>query len=68
MIRCGWHDAATQLGALSMFATFSSPVQAIIGPWNHDGSYHVDPFTDDPAAPLATDTAEAHALTVSVIK
>lgn len=64
VIRCGWHDAATQLGALSMFATFSSPVQAIIGPWNHDGSYHVDPFTDDPAAPLATDTAEAHALTV----
>ena len=65
VIRCGWHDAATQLGALSMFASFASPVRAIIGPWNHDGSYHVDPFQPgDGTTPSATDTAEGRALTI----
>lgn len=65
VIRCGWHDAATQLGALAMFATFSSPVHAIIGPWNHDGSYHVDPFQSGNArTPRVTDTAEGRALTI----
>lgn len=61
VIRCGWHDAATQLGALAMFASFNSPVHAIIGPWNHDGSYHVDPFFDKA---IASDTAESRTLTL----
>lgn len=44
VIRCGWHDAGTQLGALAMFETFSHPTHIVIGPWNHDGSFLVDPF------------------------
>ena len=47
VIRCGWHDAATALGALSLFATFSRlPVQLILGPFNHEGTYIVDPFKE----------------------
>ena len=45
VIRCGWHDAATALGALSLYATFKQlPVQVILGPFNHEGTYIVDPF------------------------
>jgi len=44
IIRCGWHDAATQLGALSMFASFSNPMRVILGPWNHACDFRVDPF------------------------
>lgn len=44
VIRCGWHDAATALGALSLFTTFNSPVKVIIGPWNHTGDFLADPF------------------------
>ena len=44
VIRCGWHDAATQLGALSLFNSFSNPVRVILGPWNHTGDSRVDPF------------------------
>ena len=44
VIRCGWHDAATALGALSMFASFSNPMRVIIGPWNHRCDFRVDPF------------------------
>ena len=44
VIRCGWHDAATQLGALSMFSSFSNPMRVIIGPWNHGGDFRADPF------------------------
>ena len=44
VIRCGWHDAATALGALCMFATFSCPLRVILGPWNHSGDSRVDPF------------------------
>ena len=44
VIRCGWHDAGTALGALSMFASFSSPIRVILGPWNHGGDFRADPF------------------------
>ena len=44
VIRCGWHDAGTALGALSMFAAFSRLTRVILGPWNHTGDFRVDPF------------------------
>ena len=44
VIRCGWHDAGTQLGALSMFASFDCPIHIILGPWNHGGDFRADPF------------------------
>ena len=44
VIRCGWHDAATQLGALTFFKTFNSPSRIILGPWNHGGNFLADPF------------------------
>jgi len=44
VIRCGWHDAGTQLGALSMFTSFKNPMRVIIGPWNHGGYFRADPF------------------------
>lgn len=44
VIRCGWHDAATALGALSMFASFNSSIRVILGPWNHNGDFLADPF------------------------
>jgi len=44
VVRCGWHDAGTALGALCMFASFSSPLRVILGPWNHGGNLRVDPF------------------------
>lgn len=46
IIRCGWHDAGTALGALSLFTTIDAPVRVILGPWNHEGSFIVDPFQD----------------------
>lgn len=44
VIRCGWHDAGTQLGALTMFTSFNCPVRVIIGPWSHSGYFLADPF------------------------
>ena len=44
VIRCGWHDAGTSLGALSMFSSFSNPMRVILGPWNHGGFFRADPF------------------------
>ena len=44
VLRSGWHDAATALGALSLFCTFSNPIRVILGPWNHVGDCRVDPF------------------------
>ena len=44
VIRCGWHDAGTALGALCMYCSFDAPIRVIIGPCNHDGSFHVDPL------------------------
>lgn len=44
VIRCGWYDGATALGALSYFKTMSNPVRVILGPWNHVGDSRVDPF------------------------
>lgn len=46
VIRCGWHDAGTALGALAIWATFHRPIQVVLGPWNHDGTFLVDPFQD----------------------
>lgn len=47
VIRCGWHDAGTALGALSMFCSFDCPIQVILGPWNHGGDFRADPFQSD---------------------
>ena len=44
VIRCGWHDAGTALGGLSMFASFRNPIRVILGPWNHGGFFRADPF------------------------
>ena len=44
VITCGWHDAGTQLGALALYCSFKGPIRIVLGPWNHDGSYDVDPF------------------------
>lgn len=44
VVRCGWHDAGTQLGALSMFTSFGNPMRVILGPWNHGGDFRADPF------------------------
>jgi len=44
VVRCGWHDAATALGALSLFTSCSNPMRVILGPWNHGGGFRVDPF------------------------
>ena len=44
VVRCGWHDFTTQLGALSMFTSFSNPMRVILGPWNHSGDFRADPF------------------------
>lgn len=44
VVRCGWHDAATALGALSLFTSCSNPMRVILGPWNHVGDSRVDPF------------------------
>lgn len=37
-------DFALVEGALSRYLTFSNPQQLIIGPWNHGGEEHADPF------------------------
>ena len=47
VIRCGWHDAGTALGALSMITSFSNPMRVILGPWNHSRNIRVDPFEND---------------------
>ena len=44
VIRCGWHDAGTQLGALCMFNSFNHPVHVMLGPWTHGENYRADPF------------------------
>ncbi|MGX4676204.1 CocE/NonD family hydrolase [SAR92 clade bacterium H246] len=44
VIRCGWHDAGTQLGALAMFCSFNMPLRVTIDPWNHSGNGRADPF------------------------
>ena len=60
VIRCGWHDAGTSLGALCMYASFQCPLHVILGPWNHEGSYHVDPMDNsDGIIPEPFDIIEA---------
>ena len=46
-------DFALVEGALSRYLTFSNPQKLIIGPWNHGGGEHTDPFlpADTPTDP-----------------
>lgn len=46
-------DNASIEGALSRYLTFSNPQKLIIGPWNHGGGEHADPFLppDTPTDP-----------------
>ncbi len=46
-------DFASAEGALSRYLTFSNPQKLVIGPWNHSGSEHADPFLppDTPTDP-----------------
>lgn len=44
-------DNASAEDALSRFLTFGNPQKLILGPWNHGGGEHVDPFL-----PAATPT------------
>ena len=48
-----WLDSATVEGALSRYMTFSNRQKLIIGPWNHGGGEHADPFLppDTPTDP-----------------
>jgi len=65
-IRCGWHDAGTQLGALSLFVLFNFPLRIILGPWNHGGDVRADPFqSGDGTNPDAIPLDDVRALTVS---
>ena len=43
-VRVGWLDAATASYALSRYETFSNSQKLFIGPWNHGGDDHADPF------------------------
>ena len=66
VIRCGWHDAGTQLGVLAMFNSFNAAIKVIIGPWNHGGDYRVDPFysaDETYAAPIPKQEAWADTVT-----
>ena len=45
VIRCGWHDAGTALGALAIFALIGNSTRVILGPWNHGGYFRADPFS-----------------------
>ena len=69
IIRCGWHDAATALGALSLFSTFTQlPVQVILGPFNHEGTYIVDPFQEgDGTNPEKTPLDEGRAWRIDAL-
>lgn len=65
VVRGGWHDGGVALGAVSLFASIHSPMKIILGPWNHDGTYHVDPFQEgDGTTPLATPITDARALVI----
>ena len=44
VIRCGWYDGGTQLGALAMYTSFDCPIRVIIDPWNHAGNKKADPL------------------------
>ncbi|MGB0388890.1 MAG: CocE/NonD family hydrolase, partial [Ardenticatenaceae bacterium] len=46
-----WLDAGTVDGALSRYLTFSNPQKLIIGPWDHGGSQHTDPFLPPDRSP-----------------
>ena len=68
IVRCGWHDAGTQLGALCLFASFRNPIRVIIGPWNHEGSFLVDPFlSGDGTHAQRIPVNEAQAATIKLL-
>lgn len=50
LVRVGWLDAATVNMALGRFFTLATPQRLEIGPWNHGGGEHVDPFLPDSTA------------------
>ncbi len=43
-------DNASAEDALSRFLTFGNPQRLIIGPWNHGGAEHADPFLPEDTA------------------
>ena len=66
VIRCGWHDAGTQLGALSMFASFNCPIRVILDSSSHGGDFRADPFqAGDGTKPEVISLDDVRALTVN---
>jgi len=39
-----WFDAAIADGVIKRFLTYSNPLRAVIGPWNHGAVYHASPY------------------------
>ena len=50
LVRVGWLDAGTVNMALGRFFTVRTPQRLEIGPWNHGGRHHVDPFLPESTA------------------
>ena len=68
VIRCGWHDGGTALGALAMFNTIDTPMRVIIDPWNHTGNSKADPFVvGDGATAQARTMEELYASTADIL-
>ena len=68
VITCGWHDAGTQLGALSMFASFDNPIRVILDNLNHSSDYRADPFfPGDGSQAEAANIEEVRALTIDAL-
>lgn len=66
-IRCGWHDAGTQLGALAMYNSFDLPVTIIIGPWDHMGFSLADPFSEEGNSAVEIERSAAIQDTVDLV-
>jgi len=51
-----WFDSATADGVIRRFLTYSNPLKAVIGPWNHGARYHASPYKpcDTPVDPSET--------------
>ena len=68
VIRCGWHDAGTALGALAMFSSFNHPLHIILGPWNHEGTYRVDPlYAGDGNSPERLEVGASQAMLIDTL-
>lgn len=39
-----WFDSATADGVIKRFLTYTNPMKAVIGPWNHGARYHASPY------------------------